>query len=63
MMKDIRYTVVCTKCGQTFEPLPDSELYRLAEQRAKKYLDALPITPEECGCNQFSMIEQFRGVD
>ena len=44
------YNVVCMACGQVFSPTPKSPLWWQAKVRAEQYLDALPVTGEECGC-------------
>jgi hypothetical protein len=46
-----KYNVYCMKCGCVFTPAVKSPLWWRAKQRADKgYLDALPISGEDCGC-------------
>ncbi len=49
--EEIRYNVVCIDCGQVFTPVVRSSLWWRAKKRDEQgYLDALPVTGEECGC-------------
>jgi hypothetical protein len=47
---EIDHNVVCMACGQVFTPTVGSSLWWQAKKRAEKYLDALPVIGEECGC-------------
>lgn len=50
-MPDTAYVAHCTRCGAIFTPPPGSSLWWQAKQRAEKgYLDALPVSGEQCGC-------------
>ena len=65
MSKETLYNVVCINCDSVFfiqlhfrscisylnfQPLPKSSLWWQAKKYAELYLDALPISGEECGC-------------
>lgn len=46
-----RYVVVCSECGQDWEPLVRSPLWWRAKKKADKgYLDALYVSGKDCGC-------------
>jgi hypothetical protein len=44
------YNVECMACGSVFTPTVQSTLWWKAKKRAERYLDALHVTGEECGC-------------
>lgn len=46
-----RFNVVCIGCHSVWTPSARSRLWWKAKKRADQgYLDALPVTGEECGC-------------
>ena len=49
--KESRYTVVCTECGQDWQPLIRSPLWWRAKKKSDRgFLDALLISGKDCGC-------------
>lgn len=51
MAQEMRYQVVCIGCGQVWSPAVRSPLWWKAKKRAEQgYLDALCVSPQECGC-------------
>ena len=48
---DVVYNVVCSECGQIFQPRTRSPLWWKAKQATDSgRLDAISISGEECGC-------------
>lgn len=51
--EDTEYNVFCRSCGSIWTPTPRSKLWWKAKKRADQgYLDALCVSPEECGCEK-----------
>jgi len=50
---NISFNVHCIQCGNVFSPRERTPLWWRAKQRADKgYLDALPCTEKDCGCER-----------
>ena len=45
------YNVFCRECGKVWQPEESTPLWWKAKKHSKRYLSALSVSGEECGCN------------